>query len=505
MHSDPERLGVSKRVLVLNVSIGLLGVVAIFFRLWDLSWVPGLNADEAWYGLAARQLLRGESFGFQTPSHNWANPFFILPHIVLAEFFAPHFILLRAVPVAYGVLTIWLVFWLTQKWFGRQAGLLCALSAACLPIHIAYARFNWDPAMSFGVGYSLIVCCLLNGPTGILLPVGLFLGALLVHPTNIFLLPAACMISISAKGRTVRERCLLCAFLVLVGVGFFALSPAMQLHRSFIGPNFHRFVESREALAFFKDLGRFFWGFQIEAAVAGPVAPGWLVACDWILTPILLLALMASCVGYRRDTLRLSVAIAALVTILVTFVTVGDGVLTPDSERYAMFLLPPLFLWIASWSQTRWAPWVVLPLCVFCLASFYRNYFVPLQTFGGASQLSFRTADPEPKYQVFQRILALRPNGPVVIYAENMWIAHPLAYLADSSRFDVESLDSVPKSFSEIKALIDQCAVFVTENDSSVSQFLKALNGTQIADQIRDPANKILFEIQTCQQSTETK
>ena len=80
-------------IVFLNVA-GLL-LFAVALRCRDLGNLPGINGDEAWYGVQAELLLRSERISPRTPSGNLLNPLFFAPQFALHAIFQPSFALLR--------------------------------------------------------------------------------------------------------------------------------------------------------------------------------------------------------------------------------------------------------------------------------------------------------------------------------------------------------------------------------------------------------------------------
>ena len=80
-------------------ALGLL-LVAVWFRCRWLGNIPGVNGDEAWYGVQALRFLWERQFHVQTPTHNPPNPLFLGPLILLHVPLRPSIVLLRSVAVA---------------------------------------------------------------------------------------------------------------------------------------------------------------------------------------------------------------------------------------------------------------------------------------------------------------------------------------------------------------------------------------------------------------------
>ena len=210
LHPTHDRVGAR---LPLYVAIACLLGVAVFFRAWQLSNVPGVNGDEAWSGVQAVRLIRGEPIAWRTPSGNPVNVFFLLPLAGLHYVFAPSFALL-----AIGQ---------RDQRSGGNCRELVALPpcvstrelpssrrccVALLPINIAYSRFAWDASQTLLFTLLVMYLPLLwirrwPGSRGWLVGGAVaFAAAAVVHPTNIFLAPLVAVPIIYARRRWLLAR-----------------------------------------------------------------------------------------------------------------------------------------------------------------------------------------------------------------------------------------------------------------------------------------------------------
>jgi len=174
------------------VNAAALLLVAVWFRCRSLENIPGINGDEAWYGLRALELLSGGQLAWQTPTGNPVNPFFLGPIVLLHACFAPSISLLRSVALASGVLAL-AVNWLLCRWvFDRRTALISTVVLAILPINIAYSRFAWDASQSLlatlPVLYFSLAAVRFPKRQGWWIAAALAAEAvaLAVHPTNLF-------------------------------------------------------------------------------------------------------------------------------------------------------------------------------------------------------------------------------------------------------------------------------------------------------------------------------
>ncbi len=145
--------------LLLN-TLGLLAV-ATWLRCHALGNVPGVNGDEAWYGVRAWWLLHGGPYGgWHTPTGNPLNPLFVGPLALLHLWLPPSIALLRSVAVAGGLAAL-AINWLLCRWvFDRRTAAISTLLLAVLPINIAYSRFAWDASQSLAATLPVVYLAL---------------------------------------------------------------------------------------------------------------------------------------------------------------------------------------------------------------------------------------------------------------------------------------------------------------------------------------------------------
>src|SRR5262249_21935674 len=69
--------------IVLGVAVALVLAVSLWFRCVDLDHVPGVNGDEAYYGITVIELREGHSPPLRTYSGLPLNPFYSGPLFLL--------------------------------------------------------------------------------------------------------------------------------------------------------------------------------------------------------------------------------------------------------------------------------------------------------------------------------------------------------------------------------------------------------------------------------------
>lgn len=131
-----------------GLALILILAVASFMRLYKISEYMTFLGDEGRDAIIAREILNG-NLTLLGPRAS-AGDFFLGP--VYYYMIAPFLALFRYDPVGpavmvalLGVGTVFLVFYFTQKFFGRLAGLIAASLYALSPIVIAFSRSSWNP------------------------------------------------------------------------------------------------------------------------------------------------------------------------------------------------------------------------------------------------------------------------------------------------------------------------------------------------------------------------
>ncbi|MFZ5832609.1 MAG: hypothetical protein ACOY3P_21180 [Planctomycetota bacterium] len=176
---------------LLAICCAALLAVGIGLRLWRLDQTPGLNADEAWYGVWAIQASAGTVPTWQTPTGNPINLLFAGPLTLLHKLFAPSITLLRSVAVASGLLALVVNWLLCCRALDRTTAATSTIILAVLPLNIAYSRFAWDASQSvlvtlpvwyFALGAARATC---RRPLWIAAALLALVLAAWVHPTNL--------------------------------------------------------------------------------------------------------------------------------------------------------------------------------------------------------------------------------------------------------------------------------------------------------------------------------
>jgi hypothetical protein len=169
-----------------RMALALLVLAGVWLRTSSLGRLPDPNGDEAYYGVQAGHLLRGQAFAWRTPNGNPLDPFNAGLQVPLQAIFGPRGWVLRVPAWLSGVLTIGAAAFWTRRRYGVTAARIAAGGVAVLPILIGTSRMGFDSSLTplFSVVALGAASCGCWGTMG-----GAYLGALLAHPTNLFLLP----------------------------------------------------------------------------------------------------------------------------------------------------------------------------------------------------------------------------------------------------------------------------------------------------------------------------
>jgi hypothetical protein len=445
------------RISCITATIAVLAV-AMWFRGWDLGRVPGINGDEAWYGVQAERIADGRCFSWRTPTGNAINPFFMAPQVVLHVFVAPSFALLRLPALASGLAALLVNYVLCRRAFGARMACLTTLAHAVLPINIAYSRFAWDASQTLPFTLPVVYAAVLANQEPLRRWRWTAVGALclaaamIVHPTNVFVSPFFAVMIVAAW----RDRLLTAwqhAATRRIG-GVLALL-AIGIVLSSLLPRISANVGRLDAWSTFAQrFGDLFTGVTVYEYISGAsITPTGGVGMQP--TTIILLWLSIVVVGtvgfalwraIRRGNSMIDAWLVAawFASVMSFFAIAGPGAIAPHFERYAICLVAPTVLVLARgflwWMQptTKFsgvtAP-LLLAAAVGMLAIFKSRYFDEFNERGGRSHLTFRTAAAEPKQKAMDLIARHRdPNLPLLIQTSEWWLYWPLQYLAHASK-----------------------------------------------------------------------
>jgi hypothetical protein len=428
--------------------------LCLALRLIWLDRLPGINGDEAWYGVQVQRLMEGTSWSGRTPTGLPTNPLLIVTHWSLLQFCEPSFWVLRLPIAIWSAVGLVLTGVFYRVLYGdRTESLVVIFVTACLPAHLAYSRFCWDSSFAF-VSFPLFIFPLLRVIEGHrnVSNVSLFIaGSVLtvwVHATHALLVVAGFVVlMLQYKGAILaflkrRPFTSLALAAVAVLIAWWAVRESYQL-RILLQSVISSVDRLPQHLAGLSDvmLGprvyRYLAGTpEHESIVAGRIVFYILAAAFlgamWIRGPI----------GDRK------LVLVAVLTLLLVFLAGRMLRLHRESyERYILYLVPFLGLIIVRGTRALVAPtglaharvihtWLLLALSFFFLIQSWRAYFEPLRDAAYAAQQhrTFRSDSMEPKAAAAAVIREYSAFSPVAIpvFVEDWWVQHALDYLLDN-------------------------------------------------------------------------
>jgi uncharacterized membrane protein len=483
------------RGLLLIVNLAALGALALWFRCRALGNIPGVNGDEAWYGVTAWEILHQGKWLVQTPTGNALNPFFFGPLLLLQACCKPSIALLRIVAVASGVAALGLNGWLCRWVFDRRTAAISTLALALLPINIAYSRFAWDASQSLlatlPVWYFSLAAARFPARQDRLTAAAIvaLLIAVLVHPTNVFA-GAAIAASLAVRWRQFRVDPRRLTVLALAALALILWSANMVRMQGQVGGGLLGHLDqlvhpqpNPHAVVLYANL---FSGETVYQYIAG--AHSWL---PWGVGLALVWAVLLAAVWrlWRCGTTTDRVLVAGwLLEVAAYVVLAGPSGMLPGQERYAICLIAPAVILAAGGAAVCWSgagrprtsvAAVVLALAAawFVLADFQQHYFRFIEQTGGRAHQTFRTAAVEPKQAALDYILQHRRAGVTWIVADSWWSYWPLQYLSRAEP-DVRVVEE------ERAAALPELALARAEGRTWLVRFCEGekLRGEQILD-----------------------
>ena len=391
----------------------------------------------------------------------------------------PSFWRLRLPAVISGVAALLVNFWLCRRVFGPTTAVVSTLILAVLPINIAYSRFSWDPAQSL-LATTVVMYLAAQASRGAWegraaadpaidqrmrnhLPLGAaaLAVAILVHPTNLFLMPLLVLPLLIRWHRELLEYVqprpwsvakLACWAAALAAVAVIAIGGR------------HWFVRAAERLAQPGDLVTFatlyvqlLWGVScfrfLAGSCQGDALSGNLFDLAGLVLAAALVVLVILYFLKQRPRTELTLAAGCALGLVGFFLIGGPSAIAPHFERYAIWMIAPAVLLVSRalvWWATRTGPtvwYVTSALAWLWLITFGQEYFAFLQQTGGQSHRAMRTAQVEPKLAAWQAIVGSLPQrdgdaakaAPTLIATTEYWIETPLQYLG-GRRHDVQVL-----------------------------------------------------------------
>ncbi len=442
-----------------HLNICALLTVAVWLRCRDLANLPGINGDEAWYGVQAEAWLHGEPIDWRTPTGNLVNPLFFGPQLILHSIFEPSFLVLRSVAVASGLLALLANYWLCRPVFGKRVATVSTIVLAVMPIDVIYSRLAWDASQSLLVCLPAIYWPLRaigdreRRMRWSLLGLMSLVLAIIVHPTNLFIAPMT-IVALSAAWwsdlanfrRIASDHRILIGALFTAGAALVAWTIPLSDRIAAIGA---RLTSPADYGAFLLNVERLFSGSSVYEYIAGTpeILTGhqrsWgTLGLDLGVTAI---AIAIGARLYRRLSLQILNEVCLLTGWLIGlaafFVMAGPAALAPDFERYGIWIVAPgaILAALAFYSGPKprarlehTGGLVGAAICWLLLLGTQQNFFAFIYETGGRSHPTFHTANVEPKETAIAYIArqSAQSTDATTIVASQWWNYWPLKYLS---------------------------------------------------------------------------
>ncbi len=488
-----------------RVALAATALAVVLRALW-LDRLPGLNGDEAWYGVNLQAIMSGQPGFWTTPSGNPLNPLHSGPLAVLLLLFGPAPWVLRAPETLWSIAAVAAAFPLLRGSIGVRAASITALLLAASPVATVYGRLGWDP--SGDIFITLIGMAAALGDRPVLATIAGALG-LVVHPTNVFFLPilaAAWTPHAIRRYRASNERqrrvtaIALGAGAVAGGIALlFALrsiaaNPATPLPS--IALAVARATSPADWWQFAVRVLRFTSGTSTMAFVAGP-SPGLIPEATAGLAGAAIAGLLIRRIA-TGDGDQAWLGAGTLLALALFMVAGGPAEVQPGLDRYALFLLVPLTIITAlavdvvpaSFAATATGLIVAAMLIVSA-----QGFFLPMLKHGGDGHVAFRTGDTEPKRAAADFIRA-HASGSTIVMCDDWWSYWPLRFLLhDQGRISVGLMPtaSFPPGVRErlpaIPAGADAIYAVLFEGDPQAARY-----GTPLFTS-RDPGGRVILNV----------
>jgi hypothetical protein len=503
------------RVLLIALYGGVLGLALLARFVW-LDSLPGVNGDEAWFGLLVERLLRDHVWGGMTPTGPPPNPFFVVPLAIVQAIANPAPWVLRAPNVISDMAFIVVGYAGLRSTIGNRPALVFALLAATTPITLIYSRFGWDPSQTPLAAMIFLWACLAGRRVVAVLSL---CAAILVHPTNVFLFPILVAFwfkyvrSFLAKiTGNVGSGALFSA--MLIGVTLIAIPVSLWTGRAPLGELLSGGYAQHLVNAVLR-IGDLFSGITVYRYIVGDtVGQVGLILHRIVIFSVLTGLLLTLFWGARttQDPRITSLSVGLAASVLPFLIIAGPDGLRPGSERYALFMIAPVLVLlsaalarpfnVASAAGLWFAPF----LGSLALISVWLNYFEPLRVSGGEPRddmegWAFRTAAIEPKMQVAQWVReCVGQRDTVTLWAEGWWMAKPLQYyLFYEPKISVNHLrinEMVVEHTYELSEIPNFDAIIVVFAGSDLDQELQSTSASA-ENTIFDAAGRPFIRIYT--------
>jgi hypothetical protein len=440
----------AKALAVLNaVQVALLVAAACWMRLSSLGDMPAHLGDESYYANQAARLLDGRPVSLWTTSGNLLDPFFAALEIPMLLLFRPSVWALRVPSALCGLLAVVFIYVLGKRILDRTTALIAATFLVALPVAIVFSRIGCEFSQSPLFGLFALYFAFRGDGRKLL---AAFVACLIVHPTNVFLLPTVLAVYLtqalrqSADDRDLQRR-------LLARTGLLALAAIAALGvLTFRRPASHQFYaenyRSHDWVGFLASYGKLFF-------CQWPRDPDGLRPFDWVYFPAVVGVFVVGAwrLIVQRQWERAALLAGLAASLAGLHVVAGSLVLKEPTYRYGAFLLVPSVLALACALRALLVDPANAPQAVFRqlqLAAIYAAawpllwivqwYWFDYFTSNGHESLwTFRLDRPEPSKQLLSAVLhdaevVGGETARTVIVAQDWWTYPQMEYLARPRR-----------------------------------------------------------------------
>lgn len=437
--------------------------IALLLRTIALGRWPGINGDEAWYGVNVEAFLDGGWAFWHTGIGNPLNPIHSGLLLILSLILEPSGALLRLPEVMLGMAAVALAYPLLAGPLGHRVAILVALMLAIAPAPVAYSRLGWDPSGTPLMTLLAMAAALANRPLAALIATAL---AYLVHPTNIFIVPIVvaawaphAVDRYDAADTATRTRLKALAITAAVAAIPIALWMVMRIANNpdTTLPSVSMVIDRVTSPWRWAERA---WGFinltsgvSTVAHVAAPVRAPVSIAANAAMALLFTMGVAAGWRSIRTPRYGRWLLGGMLAAFVAFHIVAMDLALHPTLERYGLFMLVPMLIVVAmamdgAAERSRLDGQTTAALTMVLLGAMtIGGYFYPIVKRGGDAMTAYRTGNPEPKLAALAFIDRDSGSAPVRVIAEDWFLYWTLRYFATPAgriRVDTVPGASVP-------------------------------------------------------------
>lgn len=414
----------------LRLNVGLLLLVCGYFSLTYLATIPGLIGDEAYLFLWTKNLLSGTTDQLRTPNGSLMNIFLTLPQAFISQVVPQSSLLGIRLPA---VLSYWLqislsylLVWRLSR--NRSAALVAVTVTATLPLHLISGRVGVEQSQ-INLIILIWVYCLLTGRWFAL--VLAMLAANLVHPITTLLIPGTLLVLALKRTQLNRSHILaLILALGLIGLNVWSHPDKTRLTSSNNFSSVTQFLSIDQWLFWSSNILDLLTASGTYHHLASELSVNQRASMRWVAICVI------GCLFYffwqhRKQVWQQPIKLLSILVLTGFFGLVASfdpSTYGIGSDRYAMWLLPPLIVTLTLLVHALPQPKTVLILISLVgwlnLLSFYHLFWQPFQISGGRGHVAFQTAEIEPKRQLALWLLdqSQSSSTPPLVITDSWWL-----------------------------------------------------------------------------------